>query len=183
MQLFHAADTDHIRTGALDIGSHTVQEIGHIYYMRLPGTVLNDRIPVRHGCRHHNVDGSSDGYCIQINVAASQLFRLCADSAVADADSGSQRFKSFQMKVNGSAADITSARQRNFCLLIFSQQSPQQVIGRPDLLYIFIINADFTDPGSVQQYCMACQTLHPNTNLRHGLQHNINITYIRQVFY
>ena len=35
VQMGHTFDTDHIRTGALDVGSHTVQKVRQVYHMGL----------------------------------------------------------------------------------------------------------------------------------------------------
>ena len=35
VQMGYTLDTDHIRTGALDVGSHTVQKVRQVYHMGL----------------------------------------------------------------------------------------------------------------------------------------------------
>ena len=70
VELLHAADPDHIRSGSFDVRSHTVQEIGKIHHMRLFCSVLNDGQTVRKGRRHHDIDGRSHADHVHIQVAA-----------------------------------------------------------------------------------------------------------------
>ena len=60
MKRLNTTDTDHIRTGTLDIRPHTVQEIRHINNMRLPRSILNDRTASRHRSSHHNINSSTN---------------------------------------------------------------------------------------------------------------------------
>ena len=76
MKLCHTLDTDHIGACSLDVGSHAVQEVGHIYHVRLFGCILNDRVACCHGRGHHDIDGSANRYDVQIDMAASQILRL-----------------------------------------------------------------------------------------------------------
>ena len=71
MKLLHSADTDHIGSCTLDVGSHAVQEVCHINNMRLTGGVLDDRIALCHGSCHHNIDGRTYRNGIQENMTSS----------------------------------------------------------------------------------------------------------------
>ena len=70
MQLLHSNNPDHVRTGAADIGSHAVQEVGNVNHMRLLRRILDNCLALCHGRRHHNIDGCPDRHLIQINVGA-----------------------------------------------------------------------------------------------------------------
>ena len=76
MQLSHALDTDDIRTGALDVGPHTIQEVGHINHVGFLRHVLNRGLSLRQRRRHHNIDSRAHGNLIQINMAAHQIYGM-----------------------------------------------------------------------------------------------------------
>ncbi len=44
MQSLHSDNPDHVRTGAADIGSHAVQEVGNVNHMRLLRRILDRRL-------------------------------------------------------------------------------------------------------------------------------------------
>ena len=48
MQSLYTTDPDHIRTCALDVRSHAVEEIRHVYDVRLTRTVLDNCIALCH---------------------------------------------------------------------------------------------------------------------------------------
>ena len=120
MQMGNTLDTDHIRTGTLDIGSHAVQEVRQIHHMRFLGRVLDNRGAFRHYRSHHDIDGSADTDHIHINMAAAQMLRLCLDQAMLDLHVRAQSTEALNMLVNGTAADITSTGKCHFRMLVFT---------------------------------------------------------------
>ena len=93
----------------------------------------------------------------------------------------SQRFKTLQMKVYGTASDIAAAGKGNFRSLIFTQQGSQKIIRRSDLFDIFIIDTAVTDHRSIDCSFMTVQSVHLRADSGNGLQKYIDILNIRQV--
>ena len=82
MQFLNALNSDNICTGALDIGTHTVKEIGNVNYMRLLSCILNSRSSLCQACCKHNVNSGSNRYNIHIYVPADKLLCLCTYHAM-----------------------------------------------------------------------------------------------------
>src|SRR5699024_8867777 len=112
MKLLHASDPDHIGAGAFNVGSHTVQEVGHIHHVGFTGCVLDNRPSSGHGSGHHNVDGSAYRHHIQENMTAFQTGGSGYDSAMKDVNRCAKGTESFQMLIDGPAADIAASRKR-----------------------------------------------------------------------
>ena len=102
MQLLNTHDTDHIRTGAFDVRSHTVQEVRDVNHVRFLGTVLDYGSSFRHGSGHHDIDGSTDGHCIEEYMASLQRLRNRADASVLYRNLCTQCLEALQMQVDRS---------------------------------------------------------------------------------
>ena len=177
----YTADLDHIRSCPADIRSHTVQEIRHVYNMRLLGNILQNGQPLSHSSRHHHIDRCPDTYHIKINMLSNQTIRLCDNLAVFNLHVCTKGTESLQMLVYGPAPDITSARKGNLRPLIFAKKSAQQIIRRPDLLHIFIFDSEIGDSFSIDPHCMAIHTVDTCPNSHNCIQQHINIIDIRQI--
>ncbi len=182
VKLLHTADTNNIRTCTFDIGSHTVQEIRNVYDMWLPRAVLNNRISIRHRSRHHDIDRRPHRNGVKENMTAVQMICLCNNKSVPDRNLGAKRLKAFQVKVDRSAADVTSSRKRNLRLFVFAEQRANQIIGRADFFDIFIFNADFSDMLAVQQSCMPRNAIHLHTDTLHRFKKDVDVTNIGKIF-
>ena len=165
MKLLNTTDTDHIRTGTLDIRTHAVQEVRHINNMRLPCSILNDRTTSRHRSSHHNINRSTNRNHIQENVAAMKILSLGNNSTMTDINLRTKSTESLQMLIDRSAADIASARKRNFRMLVLAKQSTKKIIRSTDLLDIFIINTEIADGRTVDLYSRFIDTLNLSTYL------------------
>ena len=82
MEAADAVDTDHIRSGSLDISAHAVQEVGHVNDVRLLGRILDDRLSDCAGSRHHNVDRRADRNYVHENMSTSHMITLGENSSV-----------------------------------------------------------------------------------------------------
>ena len=120
MKAFHAPDTDHIRTCALDIGAHAVKEIGKIHHMRLLCRIFNNGHSIRHGCGHHNIDGCAHADYVHIEMAALQLLGLRNDQAVFNAHIRTKSLEALDMLINGAASDVAAARKSDLCFIVFA---------------------------------------------------------------
>ena len=178
---FHATNTDGIRSCALNIGSHAVKEVRHIYDMRLLGCIFKDGLSLCHGRRHHDIDGGSHRNHIQINVACHQINGVSNHCPALDLHIRSQRPKSLYMLVNGTASDIAASRKRNLGALIFTQQSAYKVIRGADPTNVFIIHRYLSYISRIDLHCMTVDAAYAGTDLLNRLQHYVDIPHIRQI--
>ena len=181
MKLLHADDPDHIGTGTLDVGSHAVEEVGHIHHVRFTRAVFDDRASLCHGRRHHNVDGRANGYGIQIDMASPQMLRHRTDRAVADGHLCTERLEALQVQIDRPAADIAAAREGNLGLLVLSKQCAKKIVGCTNLLDGFIADAHTGQTVARDQHLMTGDSLHLHADLCHRLQHDINISHVGKV--
>ena len=93
MKTRDADNANHVRTCALDIGSHAVQEVRDIDDVRFLRRILQYGSSLRERRRHHDIDGSADRHHIKKDVLAAELLALNAYSAVDNLDLGTERAK------------------------------------------------------------------------------------------
>ena len=96
---------------------------------------------------------------------------------------GPQGLKSFDMLVNGPAADVTASGQRHLRLLVLAQHGADQIVGSPDLLDILVLHHQAADLGGVQRHAVPAGALLQHTDTLHGFQQHIGIPHIRQIVY
>ena len=150
--------------------------------MRFTRTVLNDGIPLRHRCRHHDIDRRTDGNGIKENMAATQMICLRHNESVSDIYFGSECTEAFDVEVDRPAADVASARKRHLRLFIFAKQCTNQIIGSTDPLDIVVIYAYLSDILTVHHNRMSCNPLCPDANAFHRLKEYVDISNVRQIF-
>ena len=182
MELSDAFNTDHIRTCAFDIGSHTVQKVGHVYHMGLLGHVFQDRLSLRHGRRHHNINSSTNRNHIQINVAGYQVDGMGNHRSANDGHIRTKGAKSLQMLVDGPASDGTASGQRHLCTFILTKKRTDKIIRCADFSHMLIFHSNAVNRAGIDLYRMTIESLHPRSQINNGLQQRIDITHIRQIF-
>ena len=181
VELLYASDTDHVRSGSSDVGSHAVKEVGNVYNVRLFCHVFQDGQAFCHSSCHHHIDGGSHADHIKINMLSYQLCSLGNDLSVFDLHVRSQGTEPFEMLVDGTAADIAASGKRHFRALIFSKKSSQKIVGCPDLLDIVILDINACYAFSVDLHCMPVHSVHHRADPRDGVQKYIDVIYIRKI--
>ena len=135
VELLHAADLDDVGAGALDIGAHGVEEVGHVHDVGLLGHVFHHRQPLGQDGGQHDVDGGAHRDLVQEDVGARQPAALTAsgvDKAALDLHLGPQGLEPLQVLVDGTgAAKVAAAGQRHIRQAEPAQQGPDQVVGGP----------------------------------------------------
>ena len=161
VQTLYAAYLDHIRSRASDVRSHAVQEVRHIYYMRLLRHILHNSQAFRHRSSHHHIDRRSYTDHIEVNVLAYQTVCLCNDLSMPDLHICSQSPEALKMLVDRPASDITSSRKRNLRMLILPKQCSQKIIRCPDLLNIIVFNIYTVDVLSINLDSVTIHSANP----------------------
>ena len=177
----HTANTNHIGTGALDIRTHAVQEVGCVNHVRLPRRVLNDGVASGKSRCHHDIDGGSDRNHIHKNMRAVKILCLRNDNTMPDLHAGTQRTESLQMLIDRAASDIAASRKRNLRMLVLPEKRSQKIIRRSNLLDIFIIHTDRTNGIPADSHRVAVKAVNGRANNGNCVKQYINITYVRHI--
>ena len=167
-QLLNTTDTDDIRSGALDICTHTVQEVRYIYNVWLLRSILDRRLSLcKHGC-HHDIDGCTNRYHIEINMISNQLVCFRNNlTAIYNLYFRTKCLKALDMLVDRTQSNITAARQSNLCIVVFTKQSSKQIVGCSYLPNIFIIHTDIlagSDCSAADRNCMVINVFYLSAN-------------------
>ena len=84
MKFLNSFDTDNICSCTLDVCSHTVQEVGHVYDMWLSRRILDRSTSGCQRSSHHNIDRCTNRYNIQENMASVKVLCLCYTCTMKD---------------------------------------------------------------------------------------------------
>ena len=110
MQIVFAVDLDDICACASDISAHRVEEIRNINDVRLLGCILDNCLSLSPYSRKHSVHRSAYSNEIEIDLVAYQLVSLDMVCAPLYLVGSAQSFESFQVLVDRSVTERTSAR-------------------------------------------------------------------------
>ena len=122
--------------------------------MRLLRGILDNRLPLRHHCRHHNIDCGTDTRHIEINMVPDQIHRFRLNHTMLDADGRSKCFETLDMLVDRPASDIASPGEQDMRAFVFAKQRPKQIVGPPYLSYIIIRHYNRVDcPALYEERC------------------------------
>jgi hypothetical protein len=112
-------------------------------------------------------------------MASMQIFCMCNNGAMIDIHFGTQRTESFQMLVDRTASDVTASGKWHFCVLVFSQECTEKIVGSADFLDKFIIHTQCTNRRSIDLNRRSVYTVYLRSNLGNCFQQYIDISYIR----
>ncbi len=102
-------------------------------------------------------------------MIADKMLRPGRNHTVCDSNLRPQRFKSFDMLVNGAAANVTAPGKYYGRLLIFAQKSAQKVIRTSDFLNGIPFHHKAVDKSPVGSHRMPVYPFHMCANALHGL--------------
>ena len=165
-----ATDLNHIGSRASDVGSHAVQEIGNVYYVRFFCHVLHDSDAFCHRCRHHYIDRRPYCHDVEINMPPFQILCFGNYFAVLDIHVGSECAEPLQVLVYRPAPDIASSRKCHFRSLVLAKQRAEQIVRRADLLDIVILHIKIPDTASVDLDRVSVYAVHLCTDSGNCIQ-------------
>ena len=131
---------------------------------------------------HENIDGGPDGNLVQIDMGPCEAVRLGGNQPVAYIHIGSQRAEALEVEVYGPASDGTAAGKGDLCLLVLAEQGPQEIVGSPDFLDVFVVDVQRFNGRAVDNDRMGVRPLHPAADSLDGAQHDIDVPDIGEVF-
>ena len=170
MHALDASDLDDVGTGAADIGTHGVQEVGQVDDVRLFCGIFNDREASRlDGCQH-DVHGGTDRNDVHVDGVAVQVVCSGVDERVLlHGDGGAEHFEPFEVLVDGTdPAEVTAAGHGDTGFGAAAQQGTQQVVGRPQMTGQLVGYGIGTDDRSVDLISVGIDGADAGT---HRLQH------------
>ena len=103
-------------------------------------------------------------------MSPDELLRLCDDFAVLNIHVCPKRTESFQVLVDRSASDVTSARKSHFRPFILSEKSSQKIIRCTDLLDIVVFHIIVSDSASVDLDRMTVNPVYFRADSGNGIQ-------------
>src|SRR4029077_6593581 len=118
MKLVDALYLDRGRAGALDFGTHGVQQRGEVRDFRFTSAVLHDGFALGKRGGHQQVFSASDGNFVEDNFGAFEAIAIDRisgrfDIAVLLRDLSAQTLETFNMQIDGARTDGASAGQRD----------------------------------------------------------------------
>ena len=183
VQFLSALDTDNIRSGALDGGSHHVQEVCDIDNMRLLRHVLKNSLSFCAGGRKHHVDCCADRDYVEENLGASQLCCLCPDHvpALIHVDLGTESAHTLDVLVDRTSADHASARKGQFDLAVSCEHRSEQIIRGTHGTDLRESHIEIIDAFGVDPHASACRHIHFRSQSGHDMTEAVDIRDIRQI--
>ena len=151
--------------------------------MRLLGGVFDDREPIGQSGGQHHVHGGAHGDHVQVDVAALEpsVGHLGAHKAVFHFHVRPQGPQTLQVLVDGSAAEVTAAGQRHFCLAKTPQKRAKQVIAGTDFTPGLIGHRAVMDGGAVHLHRRTVDGAHVGPQFLEDIEHQGHIADLRQV--
>ena len=140
VQAADAFNTDHVRSCALDPGTHAVEEVCKINDVGFLGRIFDRSASLRHDRCHDDVDGRAYGNYVHVDVGSDKSVRPGVNSARCQSYCRSESPEALDVLINRAKPDIAAARQRNARLLVLAQKGADQIIGTSDLSDVLIVN-------------------------------------------
>ncbi len=113
LQPLHALDDDPVGAGALDLGAHGAQEIRQIDDFGLARRILEHRLALGEGRRHHEILGAGDGDRLEHQARALAGAGARLDVAVLDVNVRAHGLQAGDVNVDRARADRAAAGQRH----------------------------------------------------------------------
>ena len=182
VHLLHAAHLDDIGTGATDIRTAHIQEVGQIDHMGLLGAVFQNGLALGHDSGEHPVHGSAHADLIKEDMRSVELLGTDGDHAVIHAVLCAQGAENFQVLVDGAGAQVAAAGHGHLCLAETGQQCTQEVIAGAHLARQVIRDIGARQVGGVDLIGVLVQHLDLCAQGAQDLEADGHIADIRQVF-
>ncbi len=172
-----ASDLDDVGTGAADIGTHGVQEVGQVDDVGLFRGILDDREASRLDGGQHDVHGGTDRDDVHVDGVAGQVVGSCVDERILlHGDGGAQHFEPFEVLVDGTdPAEVAAAGHGDTGFGAAAEQCAQQVVGGPQMTGQLVGYGIGTDDRRVDLIGVRVDGADAGTHRLQHLQHAFDV--------
>ena len=122
MKLFYSNYPYYISTGSLYVSTHTIEEVSHIYHMRLLSHIFHYGLTLCKGSSKHGIDSSTYTGHIKVDMITGQFISSYSYKAVFNVNFCTKSFKTFDMLVYRTAAYITATGKGNLSIFILAKE-------------------------------------------------------------
>ena len=183
VQLPPAENADYIRASALYGGAHHVEEVGHVYHMRLFCCIGDDRLPLCADGGEHDVDCCAYADHVQVDLCTDELLCMRLYHAALDYNICTKRAHALDVLIDGALADGAAAGQGDLRMTITAKHRPQQVIGSAQAAHHVKRNGVGVDALWVNAHRAIRCEIHIRAHVPQNLLQNAHILNLRQVFH
>ena len=117
--------------GIPNIGTHLIQNIRQGNHLRLTGRIAQKGFPFGQNSCHHQVFRTGYGGEVEINITPHQAASRSLHISMFELDVRPQAGQTFEVQVDGSRTNGTTARQRYPRFFEPGEQRPENQYGRP----------------------------------------------------
>ena len=151
----HTVDLDAVRARAADVCSHDVQIIREIDNLRLKCRILEDRLSLGTGCRHHHILRRTDTREIEIDPSPLQpVRRRGMNRPLRDVDLCAECLKALEMEINRTRSNRAAPRQRDLRTPLAGKQRSHDEKGCAHLANQFVWCGHRRNPRCVNRQPM-----------------------------
>ena len=132
----------------------------------------------------HDVDGRADGYDVEVDVGGVKSFGGSGlYTAVPNLYLRTEGPEALDVLVDRTGTDGTAARKRNIGHVVLAQQRADKVVGCPDLPDVLVVDGYALHVRGADLRGMTIDTLDDSADLLQCLEHDIDVTHVRQILY
>ena len=182
MQHIYPTDFNDIGAGAADIRSHGIEEVGQIDNMRFFGHIFQHRHAAGLYCRQHYINGSAHRDLIEVDMGALHPLGIGINKAIFNADFRAQKFKTFDVLIDGANAKIAAAGHGNTGLPKAPQQRADKIVAGAHMLGKFVRNRCFGKGGSIDNRRSTAEFFYGSTHSTQHTEQQLRIMDIGDIF-
>ena len=177
VQALDALDTDRIRTGAANVRTHGVEEVGKIDDVRLTRRVLDHGAAARKRRRDDDVHRRTDRVLIQIYLCPAQaaVRRVGIDKAVFHLDVRAHRGHALDVLVDRPDAEVAAAGHGRLGRAEAAEHRADEIVRRADLAHQVIRRLSEAHLGAVDLDGGGAEVFHPRAQPLQDLQEHIHV--------
>ena len=183
VQTLDTLDTDRIRTGAANVRTHGVEEVGKVDDVRLARRVLDHGAAARKRRRDDDVHRRADGDLIQIYLCPMQaaVGRVGIDKAVFHLDVCAHRGHALDVLIDRPDAEIAAAGHGRLGRAEAAEHRADEVIRRADLAHQVIRRLGEAHLRTVDLNGGGAEVVHTRAQPLKDLQEHIHIADLRHI--
>ncbi len=181
VKMLLSSDSNDICAGTFDSCAHTVEEVRKINDMRLFCGIINNRGSVCLGSSQHDIDRSADCHHIKKDIISGELFCIGRNQSAAFFSFCTKGCKPFQVLIDRSGTDFTTARISDFRFSTAAQQGAEEIIACTQLSGPAIVHLITIRFSRINHHMDARHIIHFRTERAQNVRKHMDIFNIRNV--